>query len=102
MSNLPILSTSVGMVPGKLDRQISREVSQTKGFGMVLSAREIAKVEAVANVTEAALVATAHVSSVEALLIGQVPHAEARLRHIADAGCAGMGYVVMSMGRQIR
>ena len=102
MSNLPILSSSLGVGMTRLDRQITREVVQAKGFGTVLSAQEIAKVEAVANVTEAALVATAHVSSVEALLMGQVPHAEARLRHIADAGCAGMGYVVMSMGRQIR
>lgn len=102
MANLPILGSGVGLGTTRLDRQITREVVQSKGFGTVLSAREIAKVEAVANVTEAALVATAHVSSVEALLMSQVPHAEARLRHIADAGCAGMGYVVMSMGRHLR
>lgn len=101
MSNLPILANG-GLASAKLDRRITREVAEAKGFGAVLAAREIAKVEAVANVTEAALVATAHVSSVEALLMSQVPHAEARLRHIADAGCAGMGYVVVSMGREIR
>lgn len=102
MSNLPMLPTSARLAPTRLERRINNEVAQAKGFGQVLSAREVAKVEAVANVTEAALVATAHVSSVEALLMNQVPHAEGRLKHIADAGCAGMAYVVMAMGREIR
>jgi hypothetical protein len=30
--------------------------------------------------------------------VQRTPHAEARLRHIADAGCAGMANVVLRTG----
>jgi hypothetical protein len=67
----------------------------------MVSAQEIAKVESVAEVTEAALLATSHVSAVEGLLVAQTPHAEARLRHIADAGCVGLASIVMRTGSRI-
>ena len=50
---------------------------------------------------EAALLATSHISAVEALLISRTPHAEARLRHIADAGCTGMASVVLAMTHRL-
>jgi hypothetical protein len=100
MSNLPALSTLGNELNGigKLERQTSREIARARAYGATVSAREIAKVEAVAQISEAALLATSHVSAVEALLISRTPHAEARLRHIADAGCTGMATIVLRAG----
>lgn len=102
MSNLPTLSVlGEQLSGGRIERQTSREITQARAYGAVVSAQQLAKVEAIAQVTEAALLATSHVSAVEALLISRTPHAEARLRHIADAGCTGMATVVLRTGSQI-
>lgn len=102
MSNLPALSNLGQQLsgPGRIERHVSREIAHAKGYGSVVSARGVAQLEAVAQVTEAALLATSHVSAVEALLISRTPHAEARLRHIADAGCTGMANIVLRTGSQ--
>jgi hypothetical protein len=82
-------------------RQYSRELARIQARGSLLAAQEAAKVDAIAEVTEAALVATANVSAIESLLTVRVPYAEQRLRHIADAGCAAMGNVVLGLGRRV-
>ncbi len=103
MSNLPALSNLGEQLTGagRVQRRTSREIAQAKGYGSVVSARSVASVEAVAQITEAALLATSHVSAVEGLLVRRTPHAEARLRHIADAGCTGMATIVLKTGSQI-
>ena len=72
-----------------------------RASGSVAAAREAAKVETIAQVTEVALAATGRVSAVEALLVAHCPHAEARLRHIADAGVAGMANIVLGVERRL-
>ena len=101
MTNLPALAGLGELANRGIERQASREISRSRAYGATVSAREIAKVEALAQVTEAALLATSHVSAVEALLVSRTPHAEARLRHIADTGCTGMAGVVLSTGSRI-
>lgn len=99
MSNLPMLAgLSEQLRTSGIERQTSRDIAQVRGYGAVVSARGLAQLEAVAQVTEAALLATSHISAVEALLISRTPHAEARLRHIADAGCTGMANIVLGVG----
>src|SRR5438876_543177 len=101
MSNLPALAGLGELANTRVERQASREIARSRVYGATVSAREIAKVEAIAQVTDAALLATSHVSAVEALLVSRTPHAEMRLRHIADAGCTGMASVVLSTGSRI-
>lgn len=101
MSNLPVKSSLAGLASQGIERRTSREISRAKAYGAAITAQEEAKVEAIANVTETALLATAHVSAMESLLITQAPHAEQRLRHLADAGCAGMASVVLGIGRRV-
>ena len=72
-----------------------------QAYGAMASAQEGARVQALAQVSESALLATSHVSALEGLLVSRTPHAEARLRHIADAGCAGMASIVLGMGGRI-
>jgi hypothetical protein len=99
MSDLPVLSSFGELASTRVERRASREIARAQAYGACLAAREVAKVDAIAEVTETALIATSHVSAMEALLISRTPHAEARLRHIADAGTAGMASVVMKMAR---
>ena len=101
MSNLPALSNLGALSSTRIERQTSLEITRARAYGVTVSAREIAKVEALGQVTEAALLATSHISAVEALLVSRTPHAEARLRHIADAGCTGMASVVLGTGSRI-
>jgi hypothetical protein len=101
MSYLPVVSQLGELATGSIERKTSREIVRARAHGQTVAAREAAKVEAIAEVTEAALLATSHVSAVEALLIQRTPHAEARLRHIADAGCAGMASIVLGVGRRV-
>lgn len=96
---LPALAPLGELGSSKIERQVSREITQVKARNAIAAAHHIGRVEAIAQVTEAALMATSHVSAVEALLVARTPHAEARLRHIADAGCAGMANVVLSTAR---
>lgn len=101
MSNLPVPSSIGELATTRIARQASREITRAQAHGAIVTAQETAKVEAIANVTEAALLATSHVSAVEALLMERTPHAEARLKHIADAGCAGMASIVLGVGRRV-
>lgn len=101
MSYLPALTSLNQLAGSAIERRASRDIARSHAYGATVSARETAKVDAIAEVTEAALLATSHVSAVEALLVSRTPHAEARLRHIADAGCTGMASVVLGMGRRI-
>ncbi len=101
MQNLPVRSGLGDLSNRSVERQITKEVTRAKAYGVAVSTRDIAKVEAVANVTEAALLATSHISAVEALLIARTPHAEDRLRHIADAGTAGLANIVLKTSSQI-
>ena len=101
MRTLPALNTTAQLAGSRFDRQSNRELSAVRTAGHLAAAREAAKLEAIAEVTEIALLATSHISAVEALLVMRTPHAETRLRHIADAGCTGMASVVLGMGRRM-
>lgn len=98
MRYLPALQNGLG---GVTERRMAREMMQVQGESALATARETSRIEVVANVTEAALLATSHVSAVEALLIERTPHAARRLQHIADAGCVGMASIVLGAGRRI-
>jgi hypothetical protein len=82
-------------LPGRVQRQVGREMALANASGSLLAAREVAKVRAIADITETALIAVSTVSAVEGLLISRTPHAEGRLRHVADAGTAGIANVVL-------
>jgi hypothetical protein len=101
MSNLvPVSRPSNELARPDLDRTTARELQRIQSGGIVLAARHMATVNAIADVTETALVAAAHVSATEAMLSNQYPYAELRLQHIADAGCASLAGVVLAMGRR--
>lgn len=99
-SNLPILG-GFGLPANRLERHTSLEIARANADSAIATARETARLDTVAQVTETALLAASHVSAVEALLVERTPHAARRLQHIADAGCVGMASIVLGVGRRI-
>jgi hypothetical protein len=97
MAALPVLSA---LGTPALSRRTSKEVALIQANQSLAAAREAARVETIAEVTQVALSAASRVSTVEALLVSRTPHAELRLRHIADAGVASMAAVVMGVERR--
>lgn len=85
--------------PSRLERSTSRSLDRVRADQVVRSAQEAAKLEVIADVTETALMATSAISAMEAILVARTPHAEGRLRHIADAGTLGMAAVVAKAAR---
>ena len=90
-----------GLLSTRIERSTGRQLDRIQAGKMVSAARENAKVEVMAEVTETALLAASHVAALEALLVARTPHAEARLRHIADAGTIGMTETVIKAGRRL-
>lgn len=101
MSDLIQYGGGGSLLPSRVERQTNRALQNIRSHQAVATAHEVAKVEVIQDVTEAALMATSNVSAIEALLIARTPHAEGRLRHIADAGALGMSEVVMKARRSV-
>ncbi len=94
--------TVVNLYPTRAERQTGRALEQVRSRQAISAAQEVARVAIIAEATEAALLATSHVSALEALLVSRTPRAEERLRHIADAGALGMTEVVLGASRRCR
>jgi hypothetical protein len=90
-----------GLLSTRIERTTARQLDRIQAGKMVAAARENARIEVMAEVTETALLAASHVAAVEELLVSRTPHAEARLRHIADAGTVGMTEVVLKAGKRL-
>ncbi len=90
------------LLPGRIERQTSRALARVRGQQAVLSAQTVGRVAILADVTEAALLATSHIAAVETLLVTRTPRAEERLRHIADAAALGMTEIVLDTNRRCR
>lgn len=94
-----LVTQSRALIESRNQRSTSRELSRIRQGTDLACARHVAKIDIVESVTEAALLATAHVSALEAHLVNAVPHAEPRLRHVADSGAMAMANVVTKVAR---
>lgn len=103
MSDSLVPLTGLGnALPAKVSKRLGRELTSIQVAGTVLATRERTKVEAIADITQAAMIETSSLSAMEEVLVARTPHAEARLRHIADVGVAGMADIVLRAGRSLR
>lgn len=87
-------------LPARIARQVRRDRAVAQASGAIVTARETAKIEAIGDITRNALIEASQISALEAVLVSRTPHAEARLRHIADSGVAAIGDVVLRAGRR--
>jgi hypothetical protein len=86
----------------RIDRQLAETLETIRANQRIASAGQIARIEIIEDVTQAALVATANISVWESMLADRVPNAEGRLRHIANAGAVGMTDVVLGVKRAVQ
>ncbi len=98
---IPLPSSGLGLYPTRVERKTNRALERVRAEQAVFVAQQTAKVESIAEVTETALLAVSHISAVEALLISRTPHAEARLRNIADLGAVGLADLVLKTHRRL-
>lgn len=81
------------------ERQVKRDIQRSKREAAAAVARHNARVEVVADVTEAALCAAAEISLLEGVLGANIPGSAGRLAHIADAGALGLAKIVTKASR---
>lgn len=101
MSDL-ILSPKGSRLPARVERQLAREGATIHARTSVRAAAEVAKLEAITEITEEALFGAAEVASVADMLTSRTPSAERALAHIASAGISAMADVVMRSGRRLQ
>ncbi len=103
MSNsLAPLGTGASFLPSRVERQVSREVALAHARGSVMAAREVAKIEAITEITEEALFNGSEVAAVTNMLIERTPYAQEELSYIAHAGIAALADVVLRTGRSLK
>lgn len=86
----------------RIERSASRAITTVRSQQAVTTARELAKLEVVADVTESALVSASRISAIEVMLAQQNPAAAQRLAMIGDIGAMSLAEVVMKAGRAVR
>lgn len=101
MSNLPILSTPSALGLTRTERRIAKEITTIRAASTVLAAREAAKIDAITDVAEKALLNAGELSCIEQVLIARTPHAAGRYGYITDRACMAMGGVVTQMARRL-
>jgi hypothetical protein len=93
--------TSGGWLATREQRRAARNVARIRLRGVVVTAREVTRIDAVEEVSVSALLAASQVSALEAALVQRTPHAQARLQLIADSGSTAMASIVIRAGKDL-
>ncbi len=88
-----------GLFPSKLDRKVSKALSEIDASTTVATRRDLARLERVAQTTQHGMVALSHLASVEAALMEATPHAAGRIHAVACAGAIQIVAIVHDAGR---
>jgi hypothetical protein len=83
-----------GLYPARVDRQAARALERLETGAHLARCSGLLRIERIVDAAER----VAHISAMESVLVQAVPHADARLRQIADAGAAGIARVVLEAG----
>jgi hypothetical protein len=97
---LPVPSTS-GLGLTRVERRVAKEITAVRAASTVLAAREAAKLDAITEVAETALLNAGELACIEQLLVARTPHAAGRYGFIADRATMAMGSVVTQMARRL-
>jgi hypothetical protein len=87
------------LFPSKLDRQVSKALSQIDASTTIASRRDLARIERVTQTTQHGMVAVSHLASIEAALMDATPHAAGRIHAVACAGAIQIVGIVHDAGR---
>jgi hypothetical protein len=87
-----------GLFPERLNRQLGRQLARMGAQALAAQHGDALRVDRTEQTTARGLVAVAQISSLEASLVRIAPHAEGRLRAVADAGTIGIVGIVARSG----
>jgi hypothetical protein len=102
MSSLIPFPESFSGLSLREERQLDREKARIHANSSLMAARQVAKIEAITEITEEALFRASEVASITGMLVQRTPQAETALNHIASAGITAMADVVVRSGRSCK
>ncbi len=97
MSNA--LVPSGGLLPSRLERQVSKALEQIDAEQLVAARRDQARLDRVAGTAERGMVRAAQLGVLEATLVQMAPHAAAYVHASAVGGAIGIAGVVHDASR---
>ena len=89
---------SNGLFPERLNRQVARRLERMDAQALAVQRDDQLRITRVQQATARGLVVVAQVSNLEASLVRAAPHAEGRLRAIADSGAISIAGIVADSG----
>jgi hypothetical protein len=87
-----------GLFPTNVSRQLGKRLARMDAQALAVQRGDALRVARTEQATALGLVAVAQISSLEASLVQIAPHAERRLRAVADAGTIGVVGIVARSG----
>lgn len=80
---------------GNLDRRVSRSLDRFEAEAAIIKRSDALRIECAVERAERGLAGIAHLSAIEGMYVGMVPHAEARLRAAADGASLMITNLIM-------
>lgn len=97
------MSTSLiqtgGLLPSRIERQVSRALEQVDAQQLVAMRRDQARLDRAAGTAERGMVRAAQLGALEAALVATSPHSAAYVHASAVAGALGIASVVHDAAR---
>ena len=87
-----------GLFPARINRQLGKQLGRMDAQALAVQHADQLQIARTEAATVRSLVAVAQISSLEATLVRAVPHAEGRLRAVADAGTISIAGIVARSG----
>ena len=101
MAELPVLASSRALGLARVERRAAKEIAATRAASSVLAAREAAKIDAIAEVGQTAMLNAFDLTCLEGALVARTPAFAGRAAYIGDRACIGMGNVLTRMSRSL-
>jgi hypothetical protein len=96
-NNLPVLSG--GLIPSRIDRQVSRALAQIDAGALVASHQDRKRIDRVAGTTEYGMLRAAQLGMLEGALIQSAPLSASYVHTVAVGGALGIAAAVYEAGR---
>jgi hypothetical protein len=96
MNQLPVPHHA--LFPRRVGDKLEKALQHVEAHGILEKHQDRLQIERVEETAARGLVAAAQISSLEASLVRIAPHAEGRLRAIADAGTIGIVGIIARSG----
>jgi hypothetical protein len=86
-------------LPARLGRQLGKSLDRMEAQAIVARRANQIRIQNAADAAGSGLIAVGQISVLEAAMVRAAPHAEGRLRTVADAGALSIAEIVYRAGR---